>query len=67
MLCIDGFYIHNRELKSSDKKVNGGSQGGNNNAGANGQSLFGSLSTKIFGIKNKKRPIASVWDIRRSK
>lgn len=29
--------------------------------------MFGSLSTKLFGVKNKKRPIASVWDIRRSK
>ena len=29
--------------------------------------MFGSLSTKLFGIKNKKRPINTVWDIRRSR
>lgn len=66
MLCIDGFYIHNREIKKGEKVV-GANSAGNNNTGGGGQSLFGSLSTKIFGIKTKKRPLNSVWDVRRSK
>jgi len=36
LLCIDGFYIHNREYKKGDKIVNGGSSVSNNNAGGGG-------------------------------
>jgi hypothetical protein len=66
LLCIDGFNIHNREYKKGEKIVNG-TQGNNTATEGTSQSLIGSLTTKLFGVKNKKRPIGSVVDIYRNK
>ena len=58
-LCIDGFNILNKEYKKEEDKNDNRKESG----GAS--SFMGSLTTKLFGVKTKKRPIGSIVMYRR--
>ena len=55
-LCIDGFNIINREYTKKTEDLG---------ANKKEESFMGSLTTKLFGIKTKKRPIGSIVYYRR--
>ena len=68
--CIDGFNISYRENKDKTitkdgKKDSLGQAKSQNNQSSSG--IFGSISNKIFGAKQKSQPISSIINYKRYK